>query len=205
MMKPLNTAASLMPLLLLAANCQAATALPSYNLDEVIVTATRILTPQSQVSSSTEVITREDIQKKNAQTLGDIIGSYAGVSVARESNRKSLSMRGVDAKYSLLLIDGMHMPSEPDKNYELDRIPLGNVERIEIVRGPSSALYGSDAMGGVVNIVTKVSPVRKVVVQTRQGMYWGDKKKRDYYSLVLGKWEKSVLMSLATHSITVLS
>ena len=185
MMKPLNTAASLMPVLLLAANCQAATALPSYNLDEVIVTATRIFTPQSQVSSSTEVITREDIQKKNAQTLGDIIESYAGVSVARESNRKSLSMRGVDAKYSLLLIDGMRMPSEPDKNYELDRIPLGNVERIEIVRGPSSALYGSDAMGGVVNIVTKVSPVRKVVVQTRQGMYWGDKKKREYYSLGL--------------------
>ena len=127
MMKPLNTAASLMPVLLLAANCQAATALPSYNLDEVIVTATRVFTPQSQVSSSTEVITREDIQKKNAQTLGDIIGSYAGVSVARESNRKSLSMRGVDAKYSLLLIDGMRMPSEPDKNRDCPRTVFGPV------------------------------------------------------------------------------
>lgn len=63
-MKPLNTAASLMPLLLLAANCQAATALPSYNLDEVIVTATRILTPQSQVSSSTEVITRRTFRRR---------------------------------------------------------------------------------------------------------------------------------------------
>ncbi len=139
-----------------AAHTYAAVVSPEeFALDEVVVTATKTDMKKKAVPASVEVITSADIQARGAQTLKDIISTATGISMIRSSGRDAVSIRGFESRFSTILIDGKRISSEIDQNYELDRIALANVERIEIVRGPVSSLYGTDAMGGVVNIITK--------------------------------------------------
>ncbi|QDR82411.1 Colicin I receptor [Sporomusa termitida] len=126
-----------------------------FALEEVVVTATKTDMKKKTVPASVEVITREDINARGAHTLKDIISTAAGVSMIRSTGRDAVSIRGFESWFSMILIDGKRISSEIDQSYELERIALANVERIEIVRGPVSSLYGTDAMGGVVNIITK--------------------------------------------------
>jgi outer membrane receptor for ferrienterochelin and colicins len=126
-----------------------------FNLEEVVVTATKTDMDKKKVPSAVEVITQEDIKARGAHTLKDIISSAVDVSIIRSTGRDAISIRGFESRFSMILIDGKRISSEVDQNYELDRISLENVERIEIVRGPVSSLYGTDALGGVVNIITK--------------------------------------------------
>jgi len=137
---------------------------PVLQLDpvEVISTATRTEQPIQAVSASVQVITQKDIEKTGAQTLKDVISNTPGLTLqygtfpaASAASKSSVSLRGVGATGTLWLLDGRRLAGEVKNPYDMDRIPASAIERIEIVKGPMSALYGADAVGGVINIITK--------------------------------------------------
>ncbi len=128
--------------------------------EEVIITATRLKATPSQVGSSVTVITAEDLEEKQQHFLLEALRDVPGVDIRRSGgpgSQVSIFMRGTDSDHTLLMIDGiqLHDVSSPTGAAVLDQLSVGNVERIEVVRGPQSTLYGSDAIGGVINIVTK--------------------------------------------------
>lgn len=131
-------------------------------LDDVIVTATRSEINTSEAPGSVTVISREEIKQKGGENILDIIRGTPGISLqgVGSGGRKSISLRGMESKHTLILVDGKRIPASndvigPNTDYQYDWIPTGNIERIEIVRGPMSVLYGADALGGVVNIITR--------------------------------------------------
>ncbi len=110
--------------------------------------------------TSISVITQEDLQRKPVQNLKDVLKEVPGVQLTNEGdNRKGVSIRGLDSSYTLILVDGKRVNSRNavfrHNDFDLNWIPVDSIERIEVVRGPMSSLYGSDALGGVVNIITK--------------------------------------------------
>lgn len=127
----------------------------------VFVTATRTETSLEDVPASVTVITREDIEARPARDIADAIRDVPGVTLSGQglSGRKTIRIRGFDSKHVLLMVDGRRITASDDyighSDYGFTWIPLEDVERIEVVRGPASSLYGSDAMGGVVNIITR--------------------------------------------------
>lgn len=127
----------------------------------VVVTATRTEQDVAETPMAVEVITAEQIAQKGATTLRQVLGNALSVQLIQTSNhgRSTVGIRGMHAQHTLILIDGKRASGETGMSatntYEVDRIRLEDVERIEILRGPASSLYGSDAMGGVINIITK--------------------------------------------------
>ncbi|MBQ9364478.1 MAG: TonB-dependent receptor [Schwartzia sp.] len=132
--------------------------LDTYTLDDTVVTATRVPVSRKEVSSAVEIITKEEIDAQGADNLADAIRYATGVTITQTSaqpGHKAVSIRGFDSRFSTILVDGKRVASEIDQNYELDRIPIDSIDHIEIVRGPSSSIHGTEAMGGVINIITK--------------------------------------------------
>ena len=138
--------------------------LPVYSFDEVVVTATRTENDVKKVPASTQVITQEDIKRGGATSVRNALSMYANIfqkSKVRGGGH-DIIIRGMETKHSLVMVNGRRISNEADANglgnaMSLDRININDVEKIEIDRGPSSALYGSEAMGGVLNIITKPS------------------------------------------------
>jgi outer membrane receptor for ferrienterochelin and colicins len=131
-----------------------------FALPEVITTATRTEQTVKDTPSTVQVIKREDIELRQNQTLGDVLKDAMGVTVFKDfQGRSQFRIRGSESRHVLLMIDGRRIGGELSFNsanaQEMDRIRMDNVERVEIIRGPAGALYGSDAMGGVVNVITK--------------------------------------------------
>ncbi|MEE9300368.1 MAG: TonB-dependent receptor [Alphaproteobacteria bacterium] len=129
-------------------------------LDEVIVTATRLPTSREEVASSITVVTAEEIEQKQQRTIVDVLRTVPGLNVVQQGgpgNVAAVFMRGTNANQTLVLIDGIEVndPSSPNGAFDFGKLLTGNVERIEILRGPQSTLYGSDAIGGVINVITK--------------------------------------------------
>lgn len=138
---------------------------------EMIVSATRFPMPTKEVASSYTIITAKDIETHQYQTIIDALKSVPGLSVAQSGSTGTLTSifsRGASSNQTLVQINGIAIndPSSPGGAANIASIPLDNVERIEIIRGPQSALYGSQAMGGVVNIITK-SGTREPVTSLR--------------------------------------
>ena len=138
--------------------------LPVYSFDEVVVTATRTENDVKKVPASTQVITQEDIKRGGATSVRNALSMYANIfqkSKVRGGGH-DIIIRGMETKHSLVMVNGRRISNEADASglgnaMSLDRININDVEKIEIVRCPSSALYGSEAMGGVLNIITKPS------------------------------------------------
>lgn len=124
-------------------------------LETISVTATRTPTALQRQPSATQVIDRDQIERLNARRLTDVLKIAQGVHLQKRGTRETVSIRGFTNEQTLILIDGRRLASEPSQKFEIDRITLANVERIEIVRGPASALYGADALGGVINVITR--------------------------------------------------
>lgn len=127
---------------------------------EVVVTANRIETPEREVASSVTVITAEQLIKTRKTSVLDALREVIGLSAYQNGGpgaSASVSIRGANSEHTLVLLDGLELndPINPSRSFDLAHMPLGQVERIEILRGPQSPLYGSDAMGGVVNIITR--------------------------------------------------
>ncbi len=129
-------------------------------MDPVVVTATRTETPLSQVGSSVTVITAEEIEQKQQTKVIDVLRSVPGINIAQTGGMGSsvaIYQRGTDTKHTLILLDGIEFRdvSSTGGGANLANISTDNIERIEIVRGAQSVIYGSDAIGGVINIITK--------------------------------------------------
>jgi len=129
-------------------------------LEEIVVTATRVPTPQERVGSAISVITEEEIKAKGYTLVKDVLKGELGldiVSTGGPGSQVSVFVRGMESYHTLIMIDGMVVsdPTLTQGEYRLDHLTVDNIERIEIVRGPQSVLYGSRAIGGVINIITK--------------------------------------------------
>ena len=138
----------------------ASQSLPTYDLGETVVTATKTKLEEKKVPMSTEVITQEEMKEKGAYNVRDALKLVNGLDVQEAAMvGNNVSLRGMGTNATLILVDGRRLASEDSGQtmnvYELNRMNIHAVDRIEIVRGSGSALYGSDAMGGVINIITK--------------------------------------------------
>lgn len=129
-------------------------------LEEVVVTATRLPTAREEVASAMTVVTAEEIERKQYRTIVDVLRPIPGLNVVQQGGpgkQTSLFMRGSNANQTLVLVDGIEVndPSSPNGAFDFGKLLVDNVARVEVLRGPQSTLYGSDAIGGVVNIITK--------------------------------------------------
>ena len=137
-----------------------------FDLREVVVTATKSRHILKDVPVSTSVITKKEIEVAGIQTAADAIRWVSGMNISGgapfgASRRLTGLLQGLPAHYSLVLIDGKRTKSEHiHTGINMNLIPIEMVERIEVVKGPASALYGSDAFGGVINIITNPIPKR---------------------------------------------
>jgi vitamin B12 transporter len=127
-------------------------------LDEIIVTGTRTAITVDASLAAVEVIDRNEIERTQAKSLPELLRGRAGINMVNQGGQGKLStlfMRGAESDHVLFLIDGVRMGSSTSGLTALQDIPVELIDRIEIVRGPRSSLYGSDAIGGVIQIFTR--------------------------------------------------
>jgi vitamin B12 transporter len=126
--------------------------------EPVTVTATRVEQPAAQVGSSVTVIEGEELRQQGIGSVGEALRRVPGLTVATNGARgkqTSIFLRGADSGQTLVLVDGVRINDPVGGAVDLGFLRTDNIERIEVVRGPQSTLYGSDAVGGVVNIITR--------------------------------------------------
>lgn len=133
---------------------------PAFELEKIVITATRTAEPIEQIGSSVSIITEENIKKRGKKTVLEVLRDVPGldvVQVGKFGGETSIFLRGAKSEHTLVMIDGIEMndPMSPGRSFDFAHLTIDNVERIEIIRGPQSTLYGSDAIGGVINIITK--------------------------------------------------
>ncbi len=169
-----------------AAVCLASTALSQNTtadsgrttLDDVTVTANKILQKQSQTGKVVTVINKKEIENNAGKTLGQLLNEQAGLTINGALNNlgtnQTVYLRGAGAGRTLILIDGVpaYDPSLINNEFDLNLIPLTMVDRIEVARGAQSTLYGSDAIGGVINIIT-TSPGAQKRIGGAAGLSYG--------------------------------
>jgi len=123
------------------------------NLETVIVSATRTQRSYEEIPAAVTVISAEQIQKMNSLRLDEVLLEQTGLQVVSDHGT-GLQMQGLSSEYILILIDGEPVIGRTAGTLDLTRLAVGNVKQIEVVRGPASSLYGSEAIAGVVNIIT---------------------------------------------------
>lgn len=144
-------------LMLLAGALGAQEPADTIELEELVVTATRIPQPVSRTASSTTVISGEDLRAQGIDHVLDALRQYTGITIVQTGSfggATSLFMRGGESDFVQVLIDGVQV-NMPGGAFDFGTLTTDNIDRIEIVRGPTSALYGSDAVTGVVQIFTR--------------------------------------------------
>jgi vitamin B12 transporter len=129
-------------------------------LQRVVITATRIPTPIMDVASSITVVTAADIEARQERTFADVLKDIPGLNVVQTGGaggETSVFMRGTNSNHTKVLIDGIDVsdPSNATGAFDFGRLLTQDIERVEVLRGPQSGLYGSDAVGGVINIITR--------------------------------------------------
>jgi TonB-dependent vitamin B12 receptor len=126
--------------------------------DSLVVTANRVAQPANTVLAPSSVVTREDIERWQAKSVVEVMSRLPGVDIAQSGGmgaNSSTFIRGTESRHVLVLIDGIPLNNAGISNSpDLSQIPVSLIQRVEYIRGPRSALYGSDAIGGVINIIT---------------------------------------------------
>lgn len=123
-------------------------------LKEVVVTGTRTAKSLQQVPIPITRITSEEIKNRGLVRLNEVLSEQTGINILDDPHGQGIQIQGFDPAYTLILIDGLPLIGRSTGILELSRITTNNIDRIEIVKGPTSSLYGSEAMAGVVNIIT---------------------------------------------------
>ena len=126
--------------------------------DTVVVTATRIPTPELQVASSITVVSADDIADRQIQTLPDLLKLVPGLNVVQTGGaggQTSVFMRGTNSNHTKVLVDGIDVSDPSSGAFDFGQFLTQDIQKVEILRGPQSGLYGSDAIGGVINVITK--------------------------------------------------
>lgn len=145
-------------LIALTLEARAQNAMPEMEVGEIVITATKTETALKDVASSVTIIKEEDIDKKKAKTVADALRDVPGIDVVQTGGPGGLTsvfIRGGNSSHTLVLIDGVRVNSPTIGQFDFANLTTDNIERIEIVRGAQSTLYGSDAISGVINIITK--------------------------------------------------
>lgn len=144
--------------ILLPYGSQAAEPAPAESLPPMVVTATRTEVPLNQLTTSLTVITSEEIRERQSELVSEVLRDVAGVNVVQTGSMgtdTSVFIRGSASNQVLVLIDGVEINSTTTGAYDFANLMTENVERIEVLRGAGGTLYGSQAIGGVINIITK--------------------------------------------------
>jgi len=146
---------------------------------DITITATRTEQEVKEIPSAVQIITRKELDTMGAKNLLEALRMSTSINVVSSTMvGDGITIRGMDGKYVLVLVDGQRLTSEGASTtgnaYEWSRLNLENVERIEIVRGIASSLYGSDAMGGVINIITKVPGKEEMTLSYNPARYSDD-------------------------------
>jgi vitamin B12 transporter len=145
---------------------------PAKPIGTIVVTANRAEQPLAEVLAAVTVLTREDIVRSQAPDLLSLLARQPGIDAVRTGGTGSVSTintRGSNSNHTLILIDGLRVNTAVQGLFDLAHLPLAQIDRIEIVRGPRAALWGSDAIGGVVQIFTRDSA--KPYVEAHAGSY----------------------------------
>lgn len=151
----LSSALLILPLSALAQDSE------TVDLDAIILSAAGVATDSLTAPASVTVVTAEELERTGARDLTDALDGVPGLAVAGAADGENIYMRGLPAEYTLILIDGKRVNTRQSRTNGAGGVdqyympPVAAIERIEVVRGPMSSLYGSDAMGGVINIITK--------------------------------------------------
>ncbi|RRV38289.1 TonB-dependent receptor [Pseudomonas sp. o96-267] len=163
-----------------------------YVAEPLVVTSGRLAEPQAQATAATTVFERDDIERLQVSSVPDLLSRVPGVSIVQSGGRGSLTslfLRGANANQTLVLVDGVRLNAAASGLARLEFLSPDQIERIEVVRGARSALYGSDAIGGVVQIFTRrgedrLQPRLRLAAGSQQtferslGMSGGDQRTR---------------------------
>ena len=164
-------------------------------IKEVIVTATKTKKNLKNVPITVQVITSEDIKKSQSTDFKTFLeNEFSGINFTYDGGSPNINMMGFGGKYVLFLMNGERMAGETFDNIDYERIDIDNIERIEIIKGASSSLYGSNAIGGVINIITKDS---KSPLDINAG-YLYDSSRDHKANLSIGTKQKWGSLSLAS-------
>ena len=145
--------------------------LKQYNIkEETVVTATRTERKLSNVAIPTKIITQKSIKQAGSMRLSDILQEQSGLFLTSGFGT-GVQMQGLNPDYTLIMINGEPLVGRTSGVLDLNRLAVGNIKKIEIVKGPSSSLYGSEAMAGVINIITDQTPNNKLATSLRYGTY----------------------------------
>ena len=123
-------------------------------MDEVVVTATKTMTARGQHAVPTTVISTTEIEEQGAARLSDVLANQPGLALNYDHGA-GVQIQGLGSDYTMILMDGQPLIGRTAGTLDLERLSVRNVERVEIVRGPSSSLYGNEALAGVINLVTR--------------------------------------------------
>ncbi len=142
----------------------------SKEIQEVVVTATRNERKLSNVAVPTTVISQKNIQQAGSLRLKDILQEQTGLFITNGFGA-GVQMQGLNPDYTLILIDGEPLTGRTAGVLDINRLTIGNIKKIEVVKGPSSSLYGSEALAGVINVITDKSFAKKLNASLRYGTY----------------------------------
>lgn len=138
------------------------------NLDEVVVTATRSERQMGALPMPVSVVSKKQIQQMGSLRLNDVLAEQTGLFIVN-NHGNGVQIQGFNPDYTLILVDGEPLVGRTSGTLELSRLAVGNIKQIEIVKGPSSSLYGSEALAGVINIITENPNKTSASISARYG------------------------------------
>lgn len=145
-------------------------------IEEVVVTATKIEEPVEETTSSVIVISDETMKAKNKEFVTDILKDVSEINLIQHGGPGTLAtviLRGGSSEHTMVMIDGVRVKSTTTGSFDFSGINVDDIERVEIVKGPQSTIYGSEAMAGVVNIITKKGKGKPKLVTSLEGGSYG--------------------------------
>jgi len=145
-------------------------------LDEVVTTATRTLKTLKNVPVATELVTRSDFQRRGSVNVAEALETEIGYDVQEDFSGQGVMLQGVDPDKVLILVDGNRVIGRVNGSIDLEQLSVGNVKQIEVVKGAVSTLYGSEAIGGVINIISEQpTPGLRLRFDMQNGGYFPDR------------------------------